>query len=453
METLQTILYFLITIGVLVLVHELGHFLAAVACGMRAEVFALGMGNRLFGWNKITRFSFGKLKEGIDLRGNTDYRVAAFPIGGYVKISGMIDESLDTNFQAGEPQPWEYRAKPVWKRMIVISAGVIMNILLAIGIFWGINYLQGDSFMQTTEIGMVVNDSPAAKAGLQAGDKILSINNKRIEHWEAIQTAIYFDFIGQDIVLTEERNGVQQTLRIPRSSIPEVTESGFGIIPTHTEAVIDDVLPGKPAEQAGLKPDDIIVSLNGQKVFNQEHVVKIIHANALKPVTVEVKRNEEVKTLSVIPSKEGLIGISVGSRYTGPLLAVRHGLLESFPKAVKQTFGSVFLLYRSIEQIIIGRAEFSKSIGGPVKIAEMAGKTSKYGFGYFVSLLAMLSISLAVLNILPFPALDGGHLIVLAYEAIVRKPLPNIVQIRIQQVGMVILLGFMMFVLYNDIFG
>ena len=453
METLQTILYFLLTIGVLVLVHEMGHFLAAVACGMRAEVFALGMGNRVLGWNKITRFTFGKLNDETDLQGNTDYRLAAFPIGGYVKIAGMIDESLDTNFQSSEPQPWEYRAKPVWKRMIVISAGVIMNILLAIGIFWGINYVQGDSFMQTTEIGMVINDSPAAKAGLQTGDKILSINNEKIEHWEAIQKAIYFDFIGQDIVMNVERNGIQQTFNISHSNIPDVTESSFGIIPIHTEAIINDVLPGRPAERAGLKPDDVILSLNGQKVFNQEHVVKIVHANASKPVTIEVRRNEEVKTLSVTPSEEGLIGITVGSRYTGPVLTVQHGLFESFPKAVTQTFSSVFLLYHSLKQIVVGNAEFSKSVGGPIKIAEMAGKTSKYGFGYFVSLLAMLSISLAVLNILPFPALDGGHLMVLIYEAIVRKPLPNIVQIRIQQVGMVILLGFMMFVLYNDIFG
>ncbi|MBP9212832.1 MAG: site-2 protease family protein, partial [Bacteroidetes bacterium] len=131
METISTILYFLITIGILVFVHELGHFLAAIACGMRAEVFAIGMGNRVFGWNKVTGFTFGKLKEDLELNDHTDYRVSAFPIGGYVKISGMIDESLDTELAASEPKPWEYRSKPVWQRMIVISAGVIMNILLA----------------------------------------------------------------------------------------------------------------------------------------------------------------------------------------------------------------------------------------------------------------------------------------------------------------------------------
>ncbi len=453
MEFISTTLYFLITIGVLVFVHELGHFLAAISCGMRADVFALGMGNRVLGWNKITRFTFGKLKEDIDLQGNTDYRLAAFPIGGYVKISGMVDESLDTEYQGTEPQPWEYRAKPVWQRMIVISAGVIMNIILAVGIFWGINYVQGDQFMQTTEIGMVIPESPAVKAGLQSGDKILSINEKKIEHWEAIQTAIYFDFLGDDISIAILRNGFQQTIVIPRSNIPDISETTFGIVPIHTEALINEVLSGKPAEKAGLLADDIIVSINGQKVFNQDHVIKIIRSNPEKEVALLIKRGNEMKTIPVTPSSEGLIGVSVGIRYTGPIVTVQYGLFESFPKGVKQTINATQLFARSIWQLIVGKAEFSKSVGGPVRIAQMATRSAEVGVLSFLAFMALLSISLAVMNILPFPALDGGHLIVLLYEAITRKPLPHIIQIRIQQVGMAILLGFMMFVLYNDIFG
>jgi regulator of sigma E protease len=307
--------------------------------------------------------------------------------------------------------------------------------------------------MQTTEIGMVINDSPAAKAGIQAGDKILSVNNKKVEHWEAIQTAIYFDFIGEDIVINAERSDVQQVFIISRNNIPEITESSFGIIPTHTEAVINDVISGKPAEKAGLKPDDVIVSLNSQKVFNQDHVIKIIRANPSKPISIQVMRNEEIKNLTVTPSEEGLIGITVGSRYTGPVLNVHYGLFESFPKGVNQTINATVLFGHSIWQLIVGKAEFSKSVGGPVKIAQMATRSAEIGVLSFLAFMALLSISLAVMNILPFPALDGGHLIVLIYEAIVRKPLPHIVQIRIQQVGMVILLSFMMFVLYNDIFG
>jgi regulator of sigma E protease len=453
METISTIIYFLITIGILVFVHELGHFLAAIACGMRAEVFAIGMGNRVFGWNKVTGFSFGKLKEDLELNDHTDYRVSAFPIGGYVKISGMIDESLDTEMAASEPKPWEYRAKPVWQRMIVISAGVIMNILLAIGIFWGINYAQGDSFMQTTEVGIVLKDSPAAAAGVQTGDRILSVNGKTMEYWEMIQTSIYVDFMGEDIALSVARSGAPMTITIPRSAIPDVSETTFGIIPNNTEAVINDVVPGRPAEKAGLLSNDVILSINGISVFNQENVIAVISANPEKEVTIDLNRNGERRSITVIPSSEGRIGITVGSRYNGPVLKKQYGLFESFPRGIRQTISATTLYAQSIWQLIAGKAEFTKSVGGPVKIAQMATRSAEVGIISFLAFTALLSISLAVMNILPFPALDGGHLIVLLYEAIFRRPIPGTVQIRIQQTGMAILLAFMVFVIYNDIFG
>ncbi|MFA6541220.1 MAG: RIP metalloprotease RseP [Bacteroidota bacterium] len=453
MEFLTTTLYFLITIGVLVFVHELGHFLAAISCGMRADVFALGMGNRVFGWNRKTKFSFGKLPDEIDLEGSTDYRVAAFPIGGYVKIAGMIDESLDTEMQDREPQPWEYRSKPIWQRMIVISAGVIMNIVLAVGIFWAINYVQGESFMQTTEIGMVVNGSPAEKAGLMTGDNILSINGKKIEHWESIQSAIYFDEIGNDLNITIERHGSEQSIAVPRSAIPDISETSFGIIPANTEAVINEAIAGRPAEKAGFKSNDVIVAINGIKVFNQENVIAIVKKNPLKEIVVDVKRGNEQKSIAVTPSSDGLIGISVGVRYTGPTLEVHYGLFESFPRGVQQTVSATVLFGRSIWQLVVGKADFSKSVGGPVRIAQMATRSAEIGILSFLAFMALLSISLAVMNILPFPALDGGHLVILIYEAVAKKPLPHTVLIKIQQVGMVILLSFMAFVLYNDIFG
>lgn len=453
MEFLNTTLYFLITIGVLVFVHELGHFLAAIACGMRADVFALGMGNRVLGWNKINGFSFGKLNDDIDLQGNTDFRVAAFPIGGYVKIVGMVDESLDEDLEGSEPQPWEYRAKPIWQRMIVISAGVIMNIILAIGIFWGISYQQGDSLMQTTKIGMVVKESPAASAGFQTGDKILVINNKPIEHWEAIQTTIYFDLIGQDLTVQFNRGGVIQSIFIPRNKIPDISESMFGIIPDYTEAIINDVITGKPAETAGILSGDIIVSINGEKVFNQDQVIRVISANPEKNISLEIKRGDEIKNISVTPAIDGRVGITVSARYTGPIKIIRYGLLESFPRGVNQTLNTTVLFGHSIWQLIVGKADLSKSVGGPVKIAQIATRSAEIGLMSFLAFMALLSISLAVMNMLPLPVLDGGHLILLLYELIVRRPLPHKFQIRYQQVGMAILLSFMFFILYNDIFG
>ncbi len=165
MEFFNTIFYFLIVIGILVFIHEFGHFIAARLTGMRAEVFALGIGYRLFGYNKINGFTFGKLNEEVELGDNTDYRICAFPIGGYVKVAGMIDESMDKEFINKEPMPWEYRAKPVWKRMIVITAGVIMNFLLAFLIFYFLTLAKGKHIMDTTTIGYISQNSPSNEFG------------------------------------------------------------------------------------------------------------------------------------------------------------------------------------------------------------------------------------------------------------------------------------------------
>src|SRR5713101_1841571 len=183
MQTLDTILYAGITLGVLVFIHEMGHFLAAKLTGMRVDRFSLGFPPRAFG-KKI---------------GETDYCISWLPLGGYVKIAGMIDESFDTDFLDRSPEPWEFRAKPIWARMLVISAGVIMNVVLAVCIFWGINYTHGKLIEQTTEIGYVTTGSPAEKAGLQARDKILSVNGKTLTHWDQIQDLIFLDYFGKDI--------------------------------------------------------------------------------------------------------------------------------------------------------------------------------------------------------------------------------------------------------------
>ena len=196
MEIVNTVFYFLIVIGVLVFIHELGHYSAAKMLGIRAEVFAFGIGFRLFGYNVINGFTFGKLKEGIELGNNTDYRICAFPIGGYVKVAGMIDESLDKNFINTEPKPWEYRSKPVWKRMIVITAGVVMNILLAFAIFYALTLTKGKSLTDTTTVGYVSKNSIASEYGIKEGDKINTINGKKINYWDDVQNQIYIDNLG-----------------------------------------------------------------------------------------------------------------------------------------------------------------------------------------------------------------------------------------------------------------
>src|SRR5512140_864993 len=201
--------YFILTLGVLVLVHELGHFLAAKLFKMRVERFSIGFPPRAFG-KQI---------------GETDYCVSWIPIGGYVKIAGMIDESFDTEFLGKPPEPWEFRSKPIWQRMIVISAGVIMNLLLAVLIFWAINYIQGSAVRETTTIGYVIERSPAAKAGLQAGDRVVQINNKPVQNWDQLLSDLYIETMGNDVTVTVQRGAEQRQLFVPRSTIPEPNEA------------------------------------------------------------------------------------------------------------------------------------------------------------------------------------------------------------------------------------
>ena len=167
------VIYFAITIGILVFVHEFGHFAAAKLCGMRADIFAIGFGKRLFGWNKLTGFTFGELPKDFDGQGNTDYRLSLLPLGGYVKIAGMVDESFDTKFANEIPQPYEFRARPVWQKVIVISAGVAMNLLLAWAIFWGANFFQGKQITKTTSIAYVEPNSAADSSGFKSSDQII----------------------------------------------------------------------------------------------------------------------------------------------------------------------------------------------------------------------------------------------------------------------------------------
>lgn len=451
MQLLDTVFYFVVTLGILVFVHELGHFLAAKFCGMRAEVFALGMGNRLFGYNKVNGLTFWKLEESLELGNHTDYRVAAFPIGGYVKIAGMIDESFDTEFVEKSPDPWEFRSKPMWQRMLVISAGVIMNILLAVFIFWGINYTQGRSIRDTTEVGYVVENSPAAKSGLRADDKILTINGEHIGHWDIILNKVYIENSGRDLKFTVLRDGKELELFLPRASIPEPTDMSFGVIPAKTEVIINTVEHGMPADKLGLKPNDVLVALSGSPIKFNQRVIELVKAHAGKSLTIEWKHGTEMMSGIVVPTDDGRIGVGLETRYNGPVTTLNYSLFEAFPQGLRDIVNVTSLSFQQIWQMATGRIAFTKNIGGPIKIAQMATQTAERGLITYFGFVGLLSISLAILNILPFPALDGGHLLFLVYETIFRREIPVKIKLVIQRAGVALLLVFMAFVLINDI--
>jgi regulator of sigma E protease len=434
MDFLPTTFYFLLTIGVLVLVHELGHFFAAKLFGMRVDRFSIGFPPRAFG----KKF------------GDTDYCVSWIPIGGYVKIAGMVDESFDTEFLNEDPKPWEFRAKPIWQRMIVICAGVVMNILLAVVIFWGIIYYQGKTVRPVTQVGYVAPESPASKAGFHAGDIIISINGKTVAYWEEIESAVYTEALSGNLTVSFRRGTEPMTITMTQPLTSAILEDRFGLYSTGMAAVVTSLEAGKPAEKSGLKPGDMIVSVNSEDVSFQS-LQETIKRSSGKDVTIRWKRNDVFQDGRISPTAEGKIGVGFSPVYTGPVEQVHFSLLASLPEGVSDAWNMSWMNLKSIYQIFVGRVSFSKSVAGPIMIAKMATRSAEVGIISFLGFMALLSMNLAILNIFPFPALDGGHAVFLIYEAIFRREIPAKVKIAIQQVGFVLLLVFMAFVLYNDI--
>jgi len=324
MEFISTIFYFLIVIGILVFVHEFGHFITARLCGMRADVFSLGIGYRLLGYNRITGFKFGKLAEDIDLKGHTDYRLCAFPIGGYVKIAGMIDESMDKNFIKTEPKPWEYRSKPVWKRMIVITAGVFMNIFLAFLIFYSLTLIKGKTITETTTIGYVSKYSVASDAGLKEGDKIISINNEMVSNWDELQNKVYLDNLGESVAFDFIREGKNVKIDIPKEKLKDITEKNIGIYPEKILPQINNVVAGHPAEKCGIQKGDVITEFAGEKILNSQKLIDLIKANVNKETEVAWNRNGNIMTSKVTPElPDSTIGIEIAAKYEGPIKHVK----------------------------------------------------------------------------------------------------------------------------------
>ncbi len=450
MEIISNIFYFIIVIGILVAVHEFGHFIAARLTGMRADIFCIGMGKRLFGWNKINGFTTGSLPDNFDLQGNTDYRIAAFPIGGYVKIAGMVDESFDTKFVSSHAAPWEFRAKGTLAKLFVLSAGVLMNLLLAVIVFAFVTFSYGKSVISTTIIGKVESGSIGEKMGIKTDDKILEVNSSLVNSWSDFIEAITFKEFGKEIEILLVRDNEQTTIKADGTKILKAlaNKESIGLSPGGIFVYIEKVLPRQPAYNAGILPGDTLIAINDIDIngFNilQEELKKSIG----KKVKLVRKRGDLLIADSLSTDENGMIGVQLGY---GPFSTISYGLIESASIGFHESIASVNLLLSSIQQIIKGNLSFRESVAGPVLIMDMAGEQANRGLESFLRFLALLSISLAFMNILPFPALDGGHIVFVMIEGITRRELSTRVKIAFQQGGIIILLLFMAFVLFNDI--
>jgi regulator of sigma E protease len=451
MDIFSSIIYFIITIAILVFVHEFGHFAAAKLSGMQADIFAIGFGKRLFGYNKITGFTFGDIPKDLDYKGNTDYRVCLLPLGGYVKIAGMIDETTkDESLFAKEPEPHEFRAKSTPKKMFVITAGVLMNLLLALLIFWGVSFYKGKQVTKTTTIGHVAPGSTADSLGLRENDQIVAVNKLNISNWEEVRTAIYIHTLGEDLNIKLQRNGSLEEIYIPRHRIPD-EEQGVFLLPENAFPIVTGIFPASPAEEAGLEARDQILRIKNQEIRSVTQVTELISSSTNEQISMDVLRAEDTVTVAVTPGEDGKIGIALGYIYKGEIEQIDYGFFESFLVGWNEIGRMTDLTFTMLGKVFTGKVEFGKAFGGPIKIAQFATTSAEAGIVQFLYFLALLSLSLAIINIMPFPVLDGGHLIMIAVEGIMRREIPLKVKIAIQNAGFVLLLLLMAFILYNDI--
>ncbi|GGM73737.1 zinc metalloprotease [Dyadobacter beijingensis] len=420
-------------LSILVGLHEWGHMAAAKLFGMRVEKYFIGFPPKIFSFQK----------------GETEYGIGAIPLGGFVKISGMIDESMDTETMSQEPQPWEFRSKPAWQRLIVMLGGIIVNVIVGIIIFIAIAYHEGNQFLSIDEVNRygIVAGELAQEIGLKTGDKVIRINGKPFKDSDdLISTDL---FLGSNSSYTVLRNGQEVQIDIPNNFIEKLSdpdEKRNFIYPLQPFKVAE-VIPGMPAAKSGLQAGDKIVALNGKPIQFFHEIQEQLSTLANKQASVVVERDGVRKTLDMKVSEDGTLGF-----YPEILLnftTIQYTLGEAMAIGTENAFKVVYNNIKGFGKIFRGEVSASKALSGPIGIARMFGGV--WDWGRFWKLTGLLSMVLAFMNALPIPALDGGHAVILSYEIISgRKPSDKFLE-NAQKVGMVLLLGLMAFAIFNDV--
>ena len=423
-------------LSILVILHELGHFLAARAFGIKVDKFYLffdAWGFSLFKFNY----------KGVE------YGIGWLPLGGYVKIAGMIDESMDTEQLSGPPQPWEFRSKPAWQRLIVMLGGVTVNIVLGIFIFWILTIRYGETYTPNNALKYgIVPGKLGMKIGLQPGDNITAINGKKVVRFEELTST---KVILGNTDLTVVRNGQTLHVKVPGNLIndlADVTIDDFISRDPRFKFSVDSVSPKTGAAQAGIVKGDSIVAINAAKITYFDQLQAELQQYKNKQVQVSVKHSDSVYHKIAHISKDGILGFT-----PNPDLPKKdkltYGFFGSLPIGATKAWGTFTDNARGIGKMIKGEIKPNKAVSGPVAIATLFG--GHLDWIRFWSLVGLLSMVLALTNLLPIPALDGGHAVFLVIEMIKGKPLSDKFLERAQIVGFVLLITLMVFVFGNDI--
>ncbi len=424
----------LLGLSILIILHELGHFWAARAFGIKVEKFYLffdAWGFKLFSFNYK----------------GCEYGIGWLPLGGYVKIAGMIDESMDTDQLAGPPQPWEFRSKPAWQRLIVMLGGVTVNIILGILIFWILTFKYGESYTPNDKLVNGIAPGIIGKEiGLQNGDRILEVNGKKIERFEEVASSKVL--LGNSR-LTVQRGGETKTVQVPGDVLEKVSDYGIAeFVAPRFLASVGDVVPASNADKAGLEVGDKIVSVNQKPVKFLDEVRDALQSQKNKTVSLGVLRSSDTVKLATAVDTAGQIGFKPDGLEI-PQEKQRYDFFTSLPVGASKAWGSLTDNAKGLGKVMSGQIKANKAFTGPVGIANMFG--AEVNWIKFWGLVGVLSMALALMNILPIPALDGGHAVFLVIEMIKGKPLGDKFMEKAQIVGFVILVALMVFVLGNDI--
>lgn len=439
---------FALLLGVLIVVHEFGHYVVAQFAGVKVLRFSVGFGRPVF----LRRIG----KDG------TEWAIGAFPLGGYVR---MLDES------EGDVAPEEvhrsFNRQTVWKRMAIVAAGPLANFLLAIAVYWGL-FMHGAEELRPV-LGQPVAESPAAAAGIQNGERVLRVGGEVVETWADLRWILLRRMVAQDSVeleLVNERNEISfrhialLKARNADAGSDPIEHLGLRFFRPLVPPVLGRIAPGSAADAAGLVPGDVIISIGGKPANTWSDVVQMVRDSPGIPLVFEYKREPDTRTVEITPvvvesagRRIGRIGAAVadpGVDRSDLLISVRYGVFPALGKAIEETWDKSLFSLQMMGKMVTGVLSW-RNISGPVTIADYAGQSAKLGATYYLRFLALVSISLGVLNLLPIPILDGGHLLYYVAEILRGRPLSDQCMMIGQKIGLALILMLMAFALYNDL--
>ena len=432
MGFLYNLVWVLVLIGVMILVHELGHFWAARYFDVKVDAFSFGFGPRLFGFR----------------RGETDYRVSAIPFGGYVKMAGE---------QAHDPDavddPRGFMRKPRWQRLIIAFAGPFMNMVLSVTLLTALYMVQYQKVVEEggAVIGHVAPGTPADKAGFLEGDRIIQIEGEKNPSWEDIHTR-EMTSAARALDVTIERKG-QAINKQVTPLLDKEDQIGLAGWEERSQILVGGLAAGKPGEAAGLKTGDLLLTINGEDIRSPFKLQDTIRSTQGRPVILTIRRGSEQKTISIKPvysaaDKHFIIGIEMGRKLD--VVDLKLGPIEALQASLHENARSASLIYLSLKGIVERRLS-PKALQGPIGMARISGEAARLGAAVFIKLMAAVSVNLAIFNLLPIPILDGGVILMLLIEMLMGRDLSAAVKEGVLKAGFVFLMAVVVFVLYNDI--